>query len=84
MQVVIDGQLVEVEERLLCLPCDPEYHDTLRSRIPPWLMAAHHDSDKALVVDHATGMFRDVDYCGMEDYVYGGEYDLVQGVDDEC
>lgn len=61
------------QTRLLMLPEDPGYYEILHGYIPPWEMAAHHDSNQAMVVDATSGLLRAVDFDGVEDYFYGGE-----------
>jgi hypothetical protein len=66
-----------VEERLLILPCDPEYSEALGQSLPPdWLAVAEKIGQAcAFVVSPESGLMRPATPAELDDYLYGGEYE---------
>lgn len=66
-----------VEERLLILPCDPEYSEALGQNLPPgWLAVAEKIGQACtFVVSPETGLMRPATPAELDDYLYGGEYE---------
>ncbi len=66
-----------VEERLLILPCDPEYSEALGQSLPPdWLAVAEKLGQACtFVVSPKTGLMRPATPAELDDYLYGGEYE---------
>lgn len=62
---------------IILLPGDPGFNQTLLlSRPPGWQqVAAKNGNGAAMVEDSSTGIMKPVDEKGLEEYMYGGEYD---------
>lgn len=62
---------------ILWLPGDKGFNETLLlSRSPEWKQVANKTGiGAAMVEDAETGIMKPVDEKGLEEYMYGGEYD---------
>ena len=62
---------------MLLLPGDPEFEKTLGQTLPPdWQAKAEQFSGDFGFIAHAeTGLLEAVPFSGLDEYVYGGEYD---------
>ena len=57
------------------LPSDEDFNAILHSSPPPgsdWV-----DSQKIFVADYESGLLKQVDSNGLDEYLWGGEYDAV-------
>jgi hypothetical protein len=68
---------VLIEERLIILPCDPEWNDTLGQRLPPdWIEFSHQLGQACtFVVSAESGIMRPATPADLDDYICGGEYE---------
>lgn len=68
---------VVIESRLLILPCDPEYGETLGQNLPPgWLAVAEKIGQACtFVVSPESGLMRPATPEELDEYLYGGEYE---------
>lgn len=65
-----------IEERLLLLPGDLEFEQTLATPPPDWRRVAEQTGGSyAFVADSESGLLRTVDGLGCREYLLGGEYD---------
>jgi hypothetical protein len=63
---------------MLLLPGDPEFEKTLGQTLPPdWRVKAEQLSGDFGLIAHAeTGLLEAVSFAELDEYVYGGEYDI--------
>jgi hypothetical protein len=73
----LTGRKVEIEERLIILPCDPEFHQVVGWNLPPdWKAVADRIGERpTFIVDASSGLMRPATPDELDEYVYGGEYD---------
>lgn len=66
-----------IEDRLIILPCDPEFHQTIGQNLPPgWVDESNRIGYACrFVVSPETGLMRPVTNEELDEYLYGGEYD---------
>lgn len=64
------------EDRLILLPGDLEFEQTLATPPPDWRRFAEQTSGTyAFVADSDSGLLRTVDGLGCREYLLGGEYE---------
>lgn len=68
---------MEIEERLLILPCDPEFAETTGQRLPPsWRAVAEKIGENpTFVVCPHSGLMRPATPQEVDEYICGGEYE---------
>lgn len=64
-----------IENRLILLPCDPEFHQILNGTLP-----MNFDGSQCVVQRAGSGLLEAVSFENAIEYALGGEYDEV---DDE-
>jgi hypothetical protein len=68
----------------LILPSNPLFWEMLHCCVPPgWQDYNRVEGERALVVDSNNGLLRPANRKELFEYIYGGEYDLVEPDDDE-
>jgi hypothetical protein len=64
-----------IESDILYLPHEDEFQETIISAALLFNPDVFHSSDRALVQDALSGLFRPVDRVELIEYINGGEYD---------
>jgi hypothetical protein len=72
---------------MIITPDNPLFWETLHAQLPPgWQDYNRVDGEVGFVVDGYSGLMRPANRQELIEYVYGGEYDLVEPDDfeEEC
>lgn len=68
---------------MIILPDNPLFHATLSNPPPEYKRVAKETGNTNLVANYESGILSQVDDKALIEYLYGGEYDLVEQANDE-